>query len=350
MLDRESPEAVWIDEMKNGWFGVVKRKKGGLMQRFIRFILSLLSVFFFALPGVLTAAYPERPIEIIVPFGVGGGSDTAARAIVPALEKVLKAKIVVTNMPGGGATKGMLHVAQQPPDGYTILAITTSHFIDAVKPKARANLLDDFVPVARYQLDTTGVLVGGKAPFKNLKDLIDYGKKNPRHLTFAGTSPGGWSEIQTISFAKLAGIQMTFVPYASGAEIKAAILGGHIHGAMEEVAETLPLIKAGQIRALAMISESRHPALPDVPTTVEQGINHTKGLTRGFAVRKGTPPDLAKLLADAVKKAMEDPSYKKFEEENFLHIRKGYLPLDQFRKVWEEEVTLYREILKEAGL
>lgn len=314
-----------------------------------RLVLLLLSVFFFALPGSLTAAYPERPIEIIVPFGVGGGSDTAARAIVPALEKVLKAKIVVTNMPGGGATKGMLHVAQQPADGYTILAITTSHFIDAVKPKARSNLLEDFVPVARYQLDITGVLVGGKAPFKNLKDLIDYGKKNPRQLKFAGTSPGGWSEIQTLSFAKLAGIQMTFVPYASGAEIKAAMLGGHIHGAMEEVAETLPLIKAGQIRALAMISESRHPALPDVPTTVEQGINHTKGLTRGFAVRKGTPPDLVKLLADGVKKAMEDPSYKKFEQENYLHIRKGYLPLDEFRKAWEEEVSLYKEILKDAG-
>lgn len=316
-----------------------------------RLILGIIALgFSLASPNALAAAYPERPIEIIVPFGVGGGSDTAARAIVPALEKVLKAKIVVTNMPGGGATKGMLHVAQQPQDAYTILAITTSHFIDAVKPKTRVNLLDDFVPVARYQLDTTAVLVGAKTPFKNLKDLIDYGKKNPRQLKFAGTSPGGWSEIQTLSFAKLAGIQVTFVPYASGAEIKAAMLGGHIHGAFEEVAETLPLIKAGQIRALAMLSESRHPALPEVPTSVEEGVNSTRGLTRGLAVRKGTPPDLVKLLADAVKKAMEDPSYKKFEQENYLHIRKGYLPLDEFRKAWEEEVSLYREILKEAGL
>lgn len=316
-------------------------------------ILGILGFLFVAAlqpTSALAAAYPERPIEIIVPFGVGGGSDTAARAIVPALEKVLGAKVVITNMPGGGATKGMIHVAQQPPDGYTILAITTSHFIDAVKPKARVNLLDDFVPVARYQLDTTAVLVGSKTPFKNLKELIDYGVKNPRQLTFAGTSPGGWSEIQTLSLAKLAGIKVTYVPYASGAEIKAAILGGHIHGAMEEIAETLPLIKAGQIRALAMISESRHPALPEVPTTVEQGIKHTKGLTRGFAVRKGTSPDRVKLLAEAVRKAMEDPGYKKFEQENFLHIRKGYLPLEEFRKSWEEEVSLYKEILKEAGL
>jgi len=303
------------------------------------------------LPGsAWTAAYPERPIEIIVPFGVGGGSDTATRAIVPALEKVLGTKIVITNMPGGGATKGMIHVAQQPADGHTILAITTSHFIDAVKPKTRVSLLQDFVPVARYQLDTTGILVGAKTPFKTLKDLIDYGKKNPRQLKFAGTSPGGWSEFQTLSIAKLTDIQITFVPYDSGAEIKAAMLGGHIHGAMEELAETLPLINAGQIRALAVISESRHPVLPDVPTTLEQGIKHTKGLTRGFALRKGTAPEQVKLLAEAVRKAMEEPSYKKFEQENYLHIRKGYLPLDDFRKAWEEEVNSYREILKGAGL
>ena len=320
------------------------------MNRLIIIVICILFAALFLPPGGLTAVYPERPIGIIVPFGVGGGSDTAARAIVPALEKVLRVKIVVTNMLGGGGTKGMLHVAQQPTDGYTVLAITTSHFIDAAKPKARHNLLDDFVPVARYQLDTTGVLVGGKTPFKNLKDLIDYGGKNPRLLKFAGTSPGGWSEIQTLIFAKLAGIKVTFVPYAAAAGIRDAMLGGHIHGALDEVTENLPLIKTGQIRALAMISESRHPALPDVPTSLEEGIKHTKSLARGFAVRKGTSPEQVKILAEAIRKAMEDPSYKKFEQENFLHIRKGYLPLDDFRKVWEEEVNLYGQTLRDAGL
>lgn len=295
------------------------------------------------------AKYPERPIELIVPFGVGGGSDTAARAIVPALEKVLGTQIVITNMPGGAGTKGMLHVATQPADGYTILAVTTSHLIDAIKPKTRVNLLDDFEPVARYQLDITVVLVGAKTPFKDIKGLIEFGKKNPRRLLLAGTSPGGWSEIQTLSFAKEAGIQVTFVPFAGGAEIKAAILGGHIHGALDEVAENLPLVKAGELRPLAVLSEKRHPALPDVPTTVELGIPTTKGLIRGFAVRKGTPPERVKALAEAVKKAMEDPSYKKFEEEMFLHVRPGYLGPEAFRKAWEDEVTSYREILKEAG-
>ncbi|MBU2226750.1 MAG: tripartite tricarboxylate transporter substrate binding protein [Proteobacteria bacterium] len=237
------------------------------------------------------AEYPERGIEIIVPFGVGGGSDTAARAVAEGLKPLLKVPLVITNMPGGGATKGMLHVSQQPADGYTVLAVTTSHLIDAVKPKTRANILTDFDPLMRIQWDTSAVLISGDSKFKTLADLIDYGKKKPKMLKFAGTSPGGWSEIQTVAFFKKVGVEVTFVPFDSGAETKAAIMGGHIHGAVEEIAETLPLIEAGKLRSLAVIMEKRHPALPNVPCTAELGIDYTHGLFRGWAVKKGTPPD-----------------------------------------------------------
>ena len=103
------------------------------------------------------AAYPERSIEIIVPFGVGGGSDTAARAVVEGMKLKEKYPLVINNMPGGGATKGMLHVSMQPADGYTVLAVTTSHLIDAVKPKTRAHILRDFDPLMRIQWDTSAV-------------------------------------------------------------------------------------------------------------------------------------------------------------------------------------------------
>jgi len=158
----------------------------------------------------------------------------------------------------------MLHVAQQPADGYSVLAVTTSHLIDAVRPKTRAHIIKDFDPIMRIQWDTTTVFISGESKMKTLKDLIDYGKKNPRFLKFAGTSPGGWSEIQTMAFFKKVGVEATFVPFESGAEIKAAIIGGHIHGALEELAETLPFVQSGKLRALAVIMEKRHPALPDV--------------------------------------------------------------------------------------
>lgn len=295
------------------------------------------------------AAFPERSIEIIVPFGVGGGSDTAARAVAEGLKPLLPVPLVITNMPGGGATKGMLHVAQQPADGYTILAVTTSHLIDAVKPKTRAHILRDFDPIMRIQWDTTTVFVSGESKFNTLSDLIEYGKKNPRMLKFAGTSPGGWSEIQTVAFFKKVGVEVTFVPFESGAEIKAAILGGHIHGAMEELAETLPLVKAGKLRALAVLMEKRHPALPDVPCTPELGIDYTHGLMRAWAVKKGTPPDRIKYLHDVIKKALDSPVYKKFEQDNHLYARPGYLGPEETRKYWEDQVKFFTEVLRDLG-
>ena len=295
------------------------------------------------------AAYPDRAIEIIVPFGVGGGSDTAARAGAEGLKPLLKVPLVITNMPGGGATKGMLYVSQQPAEGYEVLAITTSHLIDAVKPKTRSQLLRDFDPIMRIQWDTSAVTISGDSKFKTLADLIEYGKKNPKMLKFAGTSPGGWSEIQTVAFFKAVGVVVTFVPFDSGAEIKAAIMGGHIHGAVEELAETLPLIEAGKLKSLAVIMEKRHPALPNVPCSAELGINYTHGLMRAWGVKKGTPPDRQKYLHDVIKKALDVPVYKKFVQDNHLYARQGYLGPEETRKYWDDEVKFFTEVLKDLG-
>ncbi|MEJ5359946.1 MAG: tripartite tricarboxylate transporter substrate binding protein [Desulfobacterales bacterium] len=295
------------------------------------------------------ADFPERAIEIVVPFGAGGGSDTAARAVAEGMKPLLKHGLVVTNMPGGGATKGMLHVSQQPADGYTVLAVTTSHLIDAVKPKTRAHILRDFDPLCRIQWDTSGVIVSAESKFKTIEELIEYGKKNPKMLKFAGTSPGGWSEIQTVAFFKTVGVQVTFVPFDSGAEIKAAILGGHIHGAVEELAETLPLINAGKLSVLCVLMDKRHPALPDVPSSVERGINYTHGLMRAWAVRKGTPPERQKFLLDIIRKALENPTYVKYIKENHLDVRPGYLGPEETRKYWEEEIAFFAEVLKDLG-
>jgi tripartite-type tricarboxylate transporter receptor subunit TctC len=303
----------------------------------------------FSTVATAAAAYPERAIEILVPFGVGGGSDTAARAVAEGMKEKEKYSLVINNMPGGGATKGMLYVAQQPADGYTIMAVTTSHLIDAVKPKTRANILRDFDPLMRIQWDTSAVFVSADSKFKTLADLVEYGKKNPRFLKFAGTSPGGWAEIQTVAFFKKLGVEVTFVPFDSGAEIKAAILGGHITGAVEELAETLPLAKAGKLRALAVIMDKRHPALPDVPSTLELKIDYTHGLMRAWGVKKGTPPDRQKFLHDWIKKSLDTPLYKKFVDDNHLYARPGYLGPEETRKYWEEQTTFFGGVLKDLG-
>lgn len=312
-------------------------------------LLFVVGVFMLGSWSFAAEQYPDRAIEIIVPFGVGGGSDTAVRAVAEGMKPLLKVPLQITNMPGGGATKGMLFVTQQPADGYTVMAVTTSHLIDAVKPKTKVNILNDFEPLLRYQWDTTAVFVSADSKFKTLKDLIEYGKKNPRLLKFAGTSPGGWSEIQTVSFFKKVGVEVTYIPFESGAEIKAAILGGHIHGACEELAETLPLVEAGKLRALAVIMDKRHPALANVPCTKELGIDYTQGLMRAFGVKKGTPPERKKYLHDVIKKALEHPGYKKFIADNFLDARPGYLSPEATQKYWVSEVKFFGGVLKDLG-
>ena len=319
-----------------------KVKKRALVA-FIVFGLAL------AAANLMAAEYPERAIEILVPFGAGGGSDTAARAVVEGMKPQLKNGVVVNNMPGGGATKGMLYVSQQPADGYSVLAVTTSHLIDAVKPKTRAHILRDFDPLCRIQWDTSAVTISGDSQFKTLADLIEWGKKNPKGLKFAGTSPGGWSEIQTVAFFKKSGVQVTFVPFDSGAEIKAAILGGHITGAVEELAETLPLIEAGKLKSLCVIMEKRHPALPNVPCSKELGIDYTHGLMRAWAVKKGTPPERQKFLLDVITKSLDNPMYVKFIKDNQLDARPGYLGPAETLKYWEEQIAFFTDVLKELG-
>jgi putative tricarboxylic transport membrane protein len=315
----------------------------------LTWVVFLVSGLAMAAANLMAAEYPERAIEILVPFGAGGGSDTAARAVAEGLKPQLKNGVVVNNMPGGGATKGMLYVSQQPADGYSVLAVTTSHLIDAVKPKTRAHILRDFDPLCRIQWDTSAVTISGDSQFKTLADLIEWGKKNPKGLKFAGTSPGGWSEIQTVAFFKKAGVEVIFVPFDSGAEIKAAILGGHITGAVEELAETLPLIQAGKLKSLCVIMEKRHPALPDVPCSKELGIDYTHGLMRAWAVKKGTPPEQQKFLLDVITKALNHPMYVKFIQDEHLDARPGYLGPEETRKYWEEEVNFFSGVLKELG-
>ena len=302
-----------------------------------------------AAANLMAAEYPERAIEILVPFGAGGGSDTAARAVVEGMKPQLKNGVLVNNMPGGGATKGMLYVSQQPADGYTVLAVTTSHLIDAVKPKTRSQLLRDFDPLMRIQWDTSAIIISGESQFKTMADLVEWGKKNPKGLKFAGTSPGGWSEIQTVAFFKKCGVEVTFVPFESGSEIKAAILGGHITGAVEELAETLPLIEAGKLKSLCVIMETRHPALPNVPCSKELGIDYTHGLMRAWAVKKGTPPERQKFLLDVITKSLDNPMYLKFIKDNQLDARPGYLGPAETLKYWEDQIAFFTDVLKELG-
>lgn len=294
-------------------------------------------------------AFPERPLEIIVPFGVGGGGDTVSRALAEGVRPLLKVPVVITNMPGGGGTRGMLHVTGLPADGHTVLFVTTSHMIDAVKPRTRAHVLKDFEFLLRLQNDVVVLYVSADSRFKTLADLVEFGRKNPRFIRAGGTTPGGWSEIGAVAFFRKLGVEITFVPFESGAEVHAAILGGHIHTAWDEVAESMGLIRAGRFRPLVTIMEKRHPVFPDVPSSVELGIDFTHGQTRYLVVRRGTPPERMKFLHDTFRRAMDHKTYRKLVADGMLEVRPGYLGPAEAAKFAEGQVTFFTEVLRELG-
>lgn len=295
------------------------------------------------------AKFPERQVTIVVPFGVGGGADTFARALQGPLSKALGVPVVIVNVEGGGGLKGMIYAAQQPADGYTIFLFTTSHLIASILKRADVDLFKDFEILARLQHDVSVLWVSGKSQFKTFKDLLDWAKKNPYALTVAGTSPLGFDEFRDRYFAKKFDIKITFVPFESGSQAIAATLGGFVIAHMEEPAPIKDIIASGEGRALVVMWKERLPLWPDVPCVKEFGVEDYIGVFRAFAVKKGTPPEAIEVLTKAIEKAIQDPEYLEFLKKTMGDLRPGYLPGPQFLKELGEERKAYEEIAKELG-
>jgi putative tricarboxylic transport membrane protein len=299
------------------------------------------------------AGFPQRPIELVIPFGAGGASDITGRQVAKIAEKYISQSIKCINKAGGGTVEGLSYVYNQPADGYTILAITPSLIISEVLQKSSIKFRANFDPLISVMKDIVVVGVSSKSQFKNAKSLLDYAKQNPGKLKIAGISPGGFDDFIASSFANDAGIQWTYVPYKSGSAIKAAVLGGEIAVYQDKIVSCLPLIQSGDIRPLIVINEQRLtsvPELKEIPCTKEMGIALTTGPWRGFSIKKGTPEDVKKYLIAVFEKVNKDPEFNKIKEKEMTNLKEGYMSSETFKKVWDEEYALYLDIFKKRGL
>jgi putative tricarboxylic transport membrane protein len=242
------------------------------------FITTLVAVFFIVgIVGATTAQaakikkpadYPKRKIEWNLWYGPGGGTDIFSRTIgIPARRYLKPAPLVIINIPGAAGANGMIYTMEQPADGYTITSIGNDLPINDVlkraKFKGRPLTIDDFVPVIRCQYDTATIQVSSKksksrgTPFKDIKDLVGYAKKNPGRLSIGGTGSAGFDEVVVALFMKAAGIKAKYVPFDSAGKMHAQVLGGHIDAMFEEFGSTISLLEKGDIRALVIFKEER---------------------------------------------------------------------------------------------
>ena len=295
--------------------------------------------------------YPSRTIEIVVPGGAGGGSDTAARVLQPLLAKELGVDIKVTNVPGGGHSKAVVYTQEAPADGYTLEMHSGSDIILDVFNKLDYKFTEESIPLARLQWESAVLWTGKNGRFDSIQELIAYAQKNPGDVTCAISTPGGNDDAIAGTFAKEAGIKLTLVPMDGGGEMMAAVMARHVDLMLEDASAVGDMMSSGEIIPLVVVRDDRidSPELKDVPSTGELGLNVPLATFRAFAVKKGTPQEAVDILVAALKAAYDSPEYKKWEKENQLHLRKGWAGPDELADQWKESIDTYTKIFTELG-
>ena len=247
-------------------------------------------------------AYPTKPIRLVVPFPAGGATDILARAVAQKLTEAWGQSVVVDNRPGAGGNIGSELVARALPDGYTLeMGTVGTHAINAsLYPKMPYDHMKDFVPVILVAGVPNVLVVNPSVPANSVQELIAYAKANPGKLNFASSGSGTSIHLSGELFKVMAGVQMTHIPYKGSAQALQDLIGGQVQLMFDNLPPSLPQIKAGKLRALAVTTAARAAALPDVPTIAESGLPEFEASSWfGVLAPTGTPPPIiAKLNAE----------------------------------------------------
>jgi tripartite-type tricarboxylate transporter receptor subunit TctC len=300
--------------------------------------------------AVAAADYPDKPIQLIVPYGAGGSTDLLARAVAQVAPRYFSQPLVVVNKPGGGAIPGRLDVVRARADGYTLLFGYGSGE-DLVVPHQRQvpyDPLADFEAVARISIHSIVLAVPTESPFKTLGDLVKAGKAKGS-LTAAVSTKGAAVDIAYRLFGKAAGINVVPVPGSGGADAITRLLGGHSDFGGGHPSEVLPHVKAGRLRCLAVALDKRDATLPDVPTFKELGYDVvTAGSVKGVAAPKGTPKEILAALQGRFQKIAEDPEFQKIMGD--LGQPVNFMPAAEYKGWLKAQSDQYAALIKSLGI
>lgn len=258
-------------------------------------------------------AYPTKPIEIVIPYTPGATSDLLSRLVANTAPKYLGQPMVVVSKPGAGGSVAAADVVSSKPDGYKMMMTTNFFFAMTTKTQKIPFNAYDLVPVANFIEYRNGLIVKGNSPWKTLKDVLDYARKNPGSLKWSHTGRGISQHMYGLLLFRKAGVETTDVPFKGSAEMLASLLGGHTDASFMVYGAVADHVKSGQVRYLVTVGEHRYSNLPNVPCVVELGFPEVAKLPTyvGLYIHKDTPEPIKKTLVDAMKKTYDDPEFKK---------------------------------------
>ena len=296
------------------------------------------------------ADYPSKPIRFIVPFPPGGGTDIVSRLVTNKLTETLGWKFVLDNRGGAGGSVGMEVAANSAPDGYTLVMGQTSNL--AINPSLYSKLpyapLRDFAPVSLVSMIPVTVMISAKAPYKSLADLVSAARAKPGEVTFATTGNGTVGHLTGELLQRMAGVRFIHVPYKGASQAFPDLLGGRVNFFLASLETAIPQVKAGTIRALAVTSAQRAPALPDVPTVAESGYKGFDANTwTGVLVAARTPQLIIARLNAEITRVLDLPDMRE-------RLATGGNPVQTgpkaFAALLKADTEKWAKIVKEAGV
>lgn len=314
-------------------------------RKISRLVLVAALLIFVGLSPALADTYPSKPITLIIPLGAGGSHDLNARVFTSVIPQYLGQAMVVKLMPGAGGQTGTAAAIKAKPDGYTL--IFTHNYIDQLQPlleKLPYDTLKDLKSVCRINYGAASVVVRTEKPWKNLDELLTYGKKNPEKLVF--TTSGNWGATMTPGARVLlqAGVDATYIPYKGGGPAMQALLAGDGDFMMSFPSQAGPLVEAGKIRALASAGDKR--VFPDVPTLKELGYE-TGTMDRIVMAPKGVPEERMKILRDAFAKLNSDKTYKRLMKR--IGENMEFMDGPEYDKIRPVQIGEYRKLVKKIS-
>jgi putative tricarboxylic transport membrane protein len=294
--------------------------------------------------------YPVKNAELYVTSAAGGGSDTFARMLTKVIttEQLYPKTITVINKPGGSSAIGYGYVANQPPDGYTMAVVSSSFFTGPATGRSPVSP-DDFEEVAALVFDPALLIVTAGAPYKNLDELIAFAKKNPGKVSCAGSQGHSNDRLLFEAVARASGAQMSYIPFDGSSESLAAVMGGHATFTFSSPSEAISQLKGNLVRALAISSEERFNALPDVATLKELGVDFSLFEFRSVVVPKGTPPAIRAYLSDMFAKVAKSETWKKDYLDPYI-LQGVFLGYEEAEAKKDELNKLYKEMISQIKL